>query len=41
VTSGLDTIDKLNAVKTVANSQGEMSQPAQPVYIDKITVTSS
>jgi peptidyl-prolyl cis-trans isomerase B (cyclophilin B) len=41
VTSGLDTIDKLNAVKTVANSQGEQSQPAQPVYIDKITVTSS
>jgi len=41
VTSGLDAIDKLNAVKTVANSQGEMSQPAQPVYIDKITVTSS
>jgi cyclophilin family peptidyl-prolyl cis-trans isomerase len=41
VTSGLDTIDKLNAVKTVANSQGQMSQPAQPVYIDKITVASS
>ena len=41
VTSGLDAIDKLNAVKTVANSQGEPSQPAQPVYIDKITVTSS
>jgi len=41
VTSGVDTVDKLNAVKTVANSSGEVSQPAQPVYIDKITVTSS
>jgi cyclophilin family peptidyl-prolyl cis-trans isomerase len=41
VTSGLDTVDKLNAVKTVANSQGEVSQPAEPVYIDKVTVASS
>jgi peptidyl-prolyl cis-trans isomerase B (cyclophilin B) len=41
VTSGLDTVDRLNAVKTGPNSSGESSQPLQPVYIEKITVTSS
>lgn len=38
VTTGLDVVDKLNAVATTANSAGEQSQPVQPVYIDKITV---
>jgi cyclophilin family peptidyl-prolyl cis-trans isomerase len=42
VTSGLDVIDKLNATKTGPNGQGtEQSAPVQPVYIEKVTVTSS
>lgn len=41
VTQGLDTVDKLNAVNTVANTQGEKSQPTSPVYIKSITVATS
>ena len=41
VTSGQDVLDKLNNVATVAGAQGEKSKPAQPVYIDSITIKTS
>ncbi|GAC1362406.1 MAG: hypothetical protein NVSMB32_02700 [Actinomycetota bacterium] len=38
VTSGLDAVTKLNTFPTVSNGRGEISQPAQPVYIKTITI---
>lgn len=37
-TGGLDVVSALNNTPTVANSQGEQSQPKDPVYIKSITI---
>ena len=38
VTKGMDVIQKMGALPTTADAQGEQSVPTQPVYIDSITI---
>jgi peptidyl-prolyl cis-trans isomerase A (cyclophilin A) len=38
VTTGMDVIQKMGALPTTPNAQGERSVPTQPVYIDSITI---
>jgi cyclophilin family peptidyl-prolyl cis-trans isomerase len=41
VTEGMDVVQKIAAVKVVANSRGEMSKPVDPPVIKSITISES
>ncbi len=41
VTDGMDTVDTLGQVPTKVGSSGEKSTPAEPVAIEKVTITES
>ena len=41
VTDGMDTVDKLGAVQTTVGRSGEKSTPAEPVTIEKVTISES
>ncbi|MCW2927536.1 MAG: peptidylprolyl cis-trans isomerase, cyclophilin-type [Thermoleophilia bacterium] len=38
VTSGGDVLDKLDARKVVDNGQGEMSKPAEPIFLEDVEI---
>jgi cyclophilin family peptidyl-prolyl cis-trans isomerase len=38
VTKGMDVAQKMGALPTTDNGQGELSVPTQPVYIDSVTI---
>jgi cyclophilin family peptidyl-prolyl cis-trans isomerase len=38
VTKGMDVVQKMGALPTTDNGQGELSVPTQPVYIDSVTI---
>jgi peptidyl-prolyl cis-trans isomerase A (cyclophilin A) len=41
VSSGQKVVDRIGALPTTPNAQGEQSTPAQPVYIDSVTIHES
>jgi cyclophilin family peptidyl-prolyl cis-trans isomerase len=41
VTSGLDVVDKIANVPTVASSSGEKSKPAEPVTLESVSIAES
>lgn len=41
VTKGMDTVDKIAAVETQANSSGEKSTPVKPVNVTSVTIAES